>query len=91
MWSNFWKDFLSEDQWRFPEVAPLQIQKSLGNPVTDHWERTRAEWMWQRRPRAFLGESAFGYCLIIVVSLLLLLIPAIGIFLYAAWLLAVSC
>lgn len=32
MWSKFWKDFISEDQWRFPEIAPRQIERSLGNP-----------------------------------------------------------
>jgi hypothetical protein len=88
MWSNFWKDFHSEHEWRFPEIAPLQIQRSLGNPVVDHWERVRAEWMWQRRPRTFLGEGAFGYVLIIVVGLLVLLIPVMGVFLDAFWLLS---
>lgn len=87
MWSNFWTDFISEDRWRFPETAPRQIQKSLGNPVVDHWERVRAEWMWQRRPRPFLGTGAFGYGLIIAVSVSLFLIPVIGIFLEAVWLL----
>ena len=88
MWSNFWKDFESEDRWRFPDVAPWQVQKSFGHPAVDHWERVRAEWMWQRRPRAFLGEGAFGYVLIVAVSLLLLLIPPIGIFLDGVWLLS---
>jgi hypothetical protein len=45
MWANFWTDFISEDRWRFPEIAPRQIQKSLGNPVVDHWEWVRAEWL----------------------------------------------
>ena len=30
MWSNFWKDFNSEHEWRFPELAPWQIQRSFG-------------------------------------------------------------
>jgi hypothetical protein len=88
MWSNFWKDFLSKDHWRFPEIAPWQVQKSFGHPVVDHWERVRAEWMWKRRPRAFLGEGAFGYVCIIAVTLLLLLVPTTGIFLDAVWLLS---
>jgi hypothetical protein len=87
MWSHFWKDFLSEDRWRFPEIAPRQMQTSLGNPVVDYGESARAEWMWRRRPRALLGESAFSYILIITVGLLLLVVPAIGICLDALWLL----
>jgi hypothetical protein len=86
MWSKFWKDFISEDQWRFPEIAPRQIERSLGNPVVDYWERVRAEWMWHRRPRPFLGAGVFGYALIVAVSVSLLLIPVVGIFLEAAWL-----
>jgi hypothetical protein len=38
MWSNFWKDFESENRWRFPDVAPWQVQKSFGHPAVDHWE-----------------------------------------------------
>jgi hypothetical protein len=87
MWSNFWTDFNSEDRWRFPEIAPWQIQKSLGNPVVDHWERVGAEWMWQRRPKPFLGTGAFGYALIVAIRVSLFLIPAIGILLEAVWLL----
>lgn len=56
--------------------------------MLDHWERVRAEWMWKRRPRAFLGENAFSYLLIIAVSVLVLLIPAIGVFIDAGWLLS---
>ena len=84
---HFWKDFLSEERWRFPEIDPRQIQTSLGNPVSDYGESARAEWMWRRRPRAFLGEGASSYLLIITVGLLLLLVPAIGVFLDAFWLL----
>lgn len=87
MWSNFWTDLNSEDRWQFPDIAPRQIQKSFGNPVVDHWERVRAEWMWQHRPKAFLGIGAFGYALLIVVSVSLFFIPVIGIFLEAVWLL----
>lgn len=86
MWSNFWKDLLVEDLWMFPEVAPWQIQKSIGYPVIDHSERLRAEWMWRRRPKAFLGDNAFSYVLIIAVSILLSLIPVAGSFLGAVWL-----
>ena len=88
MSSNFWNDFQSEHEWRFPEVAPSQIQRALGNPVVDPWERVRADWMWKRRPDPIMGDGAFGYVLIIIISVLLLLVPHIGIFLDAIWLLS---
>jgi hypothetical protein len=86
MSSNFWNDFHSEHEWRFPEIAPWQIQRALGHPIVDHSERVRAEWMWKRRPDPVMGEGAFGYILIIMISILLLLVPHIGIFLDAIWL-----
>lgn len=88
MWSNFWNDFHSEHEWRFPEVAPWKIQRALGYPMVDPWERVRAEWMWKRRPDPLIDDGAFGYILIITISVLLLLVPHIGIFLDAIWLLS---
>jgi hypothetical protein len=88
MWSNFWKDLHSEHEWRFPEIAPWQIHRALGAQVVDSSELVRAEWMWWRRPRAILGEGAFGYILAIAISILLFLIPDIGVFLDAVWLLS---
>jgi hypothetical protein len=88
MSSNLWNDFHSEHEWRFPEIAPWQIQRNLGNPMVDPWERVRVEWMWKRRPNPVMGEGAFGYILIITISLLLLTVPHIGIFLDALWLLS---
>ena len=55
--------------------------------MVDHRERVRAEWMWRHRPKAFLGIGAFGYVLVIAVSVSLFFIPVIGIFLEAVWLL----
>jgi len=43
--SNFWTDFQSEHDWRFPEVPPWQIHRYLGYPVVDHSESLRAEWL----------------------------------------------
>ena len=56
--------------------------------MVDHWERVRAEWMWKRRPDPIMGEGAFGYVLIIIISVSLLLVPHIGILLDAIWLLS---
>ena len=55
MWSRFWQDFNSENDWRLPDVAPSQLPELLAYPIVDHSERVRAEWMW--RPTA---EIAFG-------------------------------
>jgi hypothetical protein len=85
MWSSFWTDFQSEQDWRFPEVPPWQIHGYLGYPVADHSESLRAEWLWQRRPREILGRGVFGYVLVVVMSILLLLNWPVSIFLEAAW------
>jgi hypothetical protein len=88
MWSNFWKDLHSGHEWRFPEIALWQIHRALGAQVVDSSELVRAKWMWWRRPRAILAEGAFGYILAIAISILLFLIPDIGVFLDAVWLLS---
>ena len=86
IWSRFWTDFQSEQDWRFPEVPPWQIYRYLGYPILDDSESLRAEWLWRRRPREILGRGVLGYTLLIVISILLLLIPLIGILIEAAWL-----
>ena len=86
IWSNFWKDFQSEHDWRFPEVPPWQIHRYLGYPIADHSESLRTEWLWQRRPREILGRGVFGYLMVVVISILLLLTLPVGIFVEAAWL-----
>ena len=88
MWSQFWTDFNAAPAWRFPEVPPWEIQAYLGTPVVNHWESVRAEWLWQRRPKEFLGDDTIGCVLLVAISILLLLVPVIGIFLDAAWLLS---
>jgi hypothetical protein len=87
IWSNFWKDFHSEHEWRFPEVPPWQIRRCLGYPIFDYSERLRAEWLWQRRPRETLGRGVFGYLLVVVISIVLLLSHPVCIFVEGAWLL----
>jgi hypothetical protein len=84
--SNFWTDFQSEHDWRFPEVPPWQIYRYLGYPVVDHSESLRAEWLWRRRPREILGRGVLGYVLVVVISILLLLSWPASILLEAAWL-----
>jgi hypothetical protein len=85
-WENFWADFQSEQEWRFPEVPPWQIHRYLGYPMADHSESLRAEWLWRHRPREIMGRGVFGYVVLIVISILLLLIPLFGLCLEAAWL-----
>jgi hypothetical protein len=87
-WENFWSDFHSEEQWRFPEVPPWQIHRYLGYPIVDSSESLRAEWLWQRRPREVMGRGAIGYVLVLMISVLLLLVWPIGLLLEAAWLFA---
>ena len=86
IWSKFWADFQSEHNWLFPEVPPWQIYRYLGYATVDPSESLRAEWLWRRRPREVMGRGAFGYVLVLVISVLLLLVWPIGLFLEAAWL-----
>ena len=86
MLRSFWKDFNTEHEWRFPDVAPSRLQELLGCPVLDRAEQNRAEWMWRRRPRLVLGEGILGYCLVLGIGVGLLLVPGIGILLDLAWL-----
>jgi len=86
-WQVFWKDFNSNEHWRFPELSPVQLQKSLDVPwpFIDRGEYVRAEWMWSRKPKLILGEGGLGYAILVFVALLLLLIPKVGVFLTVAW------
>ena len=86
-WRVFWKDFNLDEHWRFPELSPVQLQKSLEVPWSfiDRGEYVRANWMWSRKPRLILGEGGLGYAILILVALLLLLIPQVGVFLTTAW------
>src|SRR5258708_40219408 len=86
MWTNFWRDFNRENGWRFPEVAPAQLQELLGCPIVDSAERVRAEWMWQRKPRLILGAGVIGFSVVVGTAVALLLVPRIGILLDLIWL-----
>ena len=86
MWSSFWTDFQSEHVWRFPEVPPWQIHRYLGYQPVNTSESLRAEWLWRRRPREVLGRGVFGYVLVVVISILLLLSWPVSILLETAWL-----
>ena len=83
----FWKDFNCQEEWKFPELPPVQLQNSFGVPwsLIDRSEYVRAEWMWTRKPKLILGEGGLGYALLIFVALLLLLIPHVGVVLTIAW------
>jgi hypothetical protein len=90
MWTNFWRDFNRENEWRFPDVAPARLQELLGFPTVDPTERIRAEWMWRRRPKLVLGEGVLGYGFIVGVGVALLLVPTTGILLDLVWLIISS-
>lgn len=84
---DFWREFNSVNQWRFPELSPYSLQKWLELDLRriDPSEFKRVEWMWRRKPKPFLGEGVSGYILLILVASLLLLIPHLGILFAAAW------
>jgi hypothetical protein len=86
-WRVFWQDFNSKDDWRFPELPPVQLQQSLEVPwsIVDRGEYVRAEWMWSRKPKLVLGEGVLGYTILVFVALLLMLVPHFGVLLTVAW------
>jgi len=86
-WRLFWKDFNSAEDWKFQELPPVQLQKSLEFSWShiDRAEYIRADWMWSRKPRLILGESGLEYLLLVFVALLFLLIPHIGVLITIAW------
>jgi hypothetical protein len=86
-WRVFWQDFNCNEDWKFPELSPVELQQSLDVPWSnmDRGEYVRAEWMWSRKPKLTLGEGSLGYAIMVFAALLLLLIPEIGIFLSATW------
>ena len=83
----FWKDFNCKEDWKFPELPPVQLQNSFRASwsFVDRGEYIRAEWMWSRKPKLILGEGGLGYALLIFVALLLILIPHFGILLTIGW------
>jgi hypothetical protein len=85
--NDFWRDFNAVNQWKFPDLSPISLQKRLDLDLgrIDYAEFQRAEWMWNRKPRALLGEGVSGYLLLVFVALLLLFIPHLGLLLAAAW------
>jgi hypothetical protein len=87
---DFWRDFNTIDQWKFPELSPASLQKWLDFNLgqVDYGEFARAEWMWGRKPTSPLGKSMSVYILLVLIGLLLLLFPTFGILLAAAWYLA---
>ena len=86
-WRVFWQDFNCKEDWKFPELPPVQLQNSFGASwmFVDRGEYIRAEWMWSRKPKLTLGDGGVGYALLVFVALLLLFVPNIGIVLTIAW------
>jgi hypothetical protein len=86
-WRTFWQDFNSKPNWRYLELPPAQLQKTLDLEAgrLGRSEIIRAKWMWARKPKSILTEGSFGYALLLLVALLLLLIPRVGILFTLAW------
>lgn len=85
--NDFWRDFNAVNQWKFPELSPISLQKRLDLDMgrIDYAEFQRVEWMWNRKPRPLLGEGVSGYLLLVFVALVLLFIPHLGVLFAAAW------
>ena len=85
---DFWRDFNTENRWRFPELPPSDILRSLDSEISDvdHDEFVRAQWMWERRPGSIFGKTLLGYLIAILIGFVLLLIPDVGILVACSWL-----
>ena len=71
----------------FPELPPTNLLHSLKLDLSEvnHAEFVRAQWMWTRRPKSFLGDGLAAYLLLVFIGLVLLLIPYAGLMLCAVW------
>jgi hypothetical protein len=97
---RIWKVFDEKLSWKYRELPPTLLLKSLklDRADVDKFELCRAEWFWRRRPRLVLG----GYCSwalvclppIILFSLPIAFVwfgalaPLVGLGLALAWILA---
>jgi hypothetical protein len=61
--SDFWRDFNRVHHWRFRELPPCDLLRSLQCDLSDvdYAEFVRAQWMWTRKPKSFLGDGLSGY------------------------------
>src|SRR5258707_14903230 len=86
--TEFWKDFHTDQKWKFPELPPSQFKKrlELNRPGVDLSEFEGAKWFWRRRPSLIRGEGLRGYLLVVFIGVSLLFMPKIGIPLYFGWL-----
>ncbi len=85
---EFWRDFNTANRWRFSELPPSDILRSLDSDISDvdHDEFVRAQWMWERRPGSLLGKTLLDYLIAILIGFVLLLIPDAGILVACCWL-----
>ena len=60
---GIWRDFDEKPSWKYREIAPDLLLRSLKlhEADVDRSELNRAEWFWRRRPRLILGEGFFGW------------------------------
>jgi hypothetical protein len=84
---DFWRDFNAVNCWRFPELPPAHLLESLSLDFggVDQAEFIRAQWMWTRKPKSFLGDGMSAYLLLVFIGLVLLLIPIAGVILAPVW------
>jgi|ERR1700747_439181 hypothetical protein len=98
---RIWTDFNEKPSWKYPELAPTPLLRSLklNHSEVDSSELNRAKWFWQRRPRLILGEGFFGWALVCLPAIILfslqisfvwraILSPVVGLGLPLAWFLA---
>jgi hypothetical protein len=74
---RIWREFNEKPSWRYRELAPGLLLRSLNFVDADMngSELNRAEWFWRRRPRLILGEGFFGWALVCITVVILFSLP----------------
>jgi hypothetical protein len=74
---GIWRDFDEKLSWKYRELAPALLLRSLKlyEKDVDRSELNRAEWFWRRRPRLILGEGFFGWVEVCLPAIVLFSVP----------------
>jgi len=75
--AGIWRDFDEKLSWKYREIAPDLLLRSLklDEADVDRSELNRAEWFWRRRPRLILGEGFFGWGVFCLPAIVLFSVP----------------
>jgi len=79
--ATVWQDLQNEQKWKYEELSPARLLERLNllEYSREHDEFARANWFWDRRPRALTIASYLVWFIVIVgLSFWLIIVPVIG-------------